>query len=78
MKDIFLLYFKDNALNVFDKSEEKLHPPPTVLHDQQDQQHNKKKAMSQNRVVALKKRSKKLLHKLVQAEIQNYFTEDRP
>lgn len=27
MKEIFLIYFKDNALNVFDKSEEKLHDP---------------------------------------------------
>jgi len=34
--------------------------------------------MSQNREIALKKRCKKLLHKLVQAEIGNYFTEDRP
>jgi hypothetical protein len=29
-------------------------------------------------VKALKKRSKKLLHKLVQADIQNYFNADRP
>ena len=38
----------------------------------------KKKTMSQNRVSALKKRSNKLLHKLVEAEIGNYFTEERP
>lgn len=34
--------------------------------------------MSQNRVEALKKRSTKLVHKLVEAEIGNYFTEVRP
>jgi hypothetical protein len=34
--------------------------------------------MSQNRLNALRKRSKKLLHKLVQAEIENYFNEERP
>lgn len=33
--------------------------------------------MSQNREIALKKRAKKLLHKLVQAEIGNYFKYDR-
>lgn len=34
--------------------------------------------MSQNRIDALKKRSIKLVHKLVEAEIGNYFTERRP
>jgi len=38
----------------------------------------KKKTISQNRLKALKKRAKKLLHILVQAEIGNYFTEQRP
>ena len=33
--------------------------------------------MSQNRIDALKKRSTKLVHKLVEAEIGNYFTENR-
>ena len=64
MKDAFLLYFKDNALNVFDKSEEKLHDPDHPVHERGER---KKKAISQNRLKALKKRSKKLLHKLVQA-----------
>lgn len=34
--------------------------------------------MSQNRVDALKKRSTRLVHMLVQAQIENYFTEERP
>lgn len=70
MKEVFLIYFKDNALNVFDKSEEKLHDPnnPVKLEGEV-----KKKAMSQNRLNALRKRSRKLLPKLVQAEIENYF-----
>ena len=38
----------------------------------------KKKTISQNRLKALKKRAKKLLQKLVLAEIGNYFTEVRP
>jgi hypothetical protein len=75
MKDVFLVYFKENAYIVFDKSEEKLHSPDEA--NQVDLQ-PKKKALSQNRVEALKKRSLKLLHKLVEAEIGNYFTEGRP
>ena len=79
MKKAFLIYFKDNALNVFDKSQEKLHPSPSdALKTENNQRKQGKQAMSQNRVIALKKRSKKLLHKLVQADITNYFTEDRP
>ncbi len=75
MKDIFLLYFKENAFVIFDKSEEKLHSPEDANNfDNQP----KKKAMSQNRIDALKKRSIKLVHKLVEAEIGNYFTEKRP
>lgn len=64
MKDSFLLYFKNNALNVFDKSEQKLHDPE---HPVGQIHERKKKAISQNRLKALKKRSTKLLHKLVQA-----------
>lgn len=75
LKKNFLLYFRDVHYIVFDKSEEKLHGPETAtLVDQAP----KKKTMSQNRQKALKKRSKKLLHKLVEAGIKNYFTEERP
>jgi hypothetical protein len=74
MKEIFLTYFKESAYIVFDKSEEKLHSPEDVVSTEPP----KKKALSQNRVLALKKRSKKLLFKLVEAKIGNYFTEDRP
>ena len=64
MKQVFLFYFRDSALNVFDKSEEKLHDPNFPVHEEGER---KKKAMSQNRMLALKKRARKLLSKLVQA-----------
>lgn len=75
MKEQFLIYFKENALDVFDKSEEKLHDPANPVEIEGEP---RKKAMSQNRLNALRKRSKKLLHKLVEAEIKNYFNADRP
>ncbi len=56
------MYFKQNALFIFDKSEEKLHDPddnPNVSVKP------KKKTMNQNRIDSLIKRSTKLVHKLV-------------
>ena len=64
MKDLFLLYFSKEALNVFDKSQEKLHDPENKVDDGGER---KKKAISQNRLNALKKRAKKLLKKLILA-----------
>jgi Holliday junction resolvasome RuvABC ATP-dependent DNA helicase subunit len=50
---------------VFDKSEEKLHAPEDI--NTFEGQTKVKAAMSQNRVDALKKRSSRLVHMLVQA-----------
>jgi hypothetical protein len=53
-------------LNVFDKSQEKLHPSPNNNQKSENTQKKQgKPGMSQNREKALKKRCKKLLHKLV-------------
>lgn len=65
MKDFFLIYFKESAYLVFDKSEEKLHAPEDA--NTAEGQPRTKTAMSQNRVDALKKRSTRLVHMLVQA-----------
>ena len=73
MKLGFLEYFKVGALMVFDRSEEKNHDPLDFKSDQPSE--NKRKALNVERKEALEKRTVKLLHKLVEAEIGNYFIE---